>query len=397
MKILVINAGSSSLKYQLIDMENSFVMAKGNCDRIGIDGVLKHKTEKANIERDEKFTTHADAIKAVISAILDKDIGCLDSLDEISAIGHRVVHGGVLFNKPMYVTPEVLNGVDECSELAPLHNPAHVIGLKACEEVMPGKPQVVVFDTAFHQTMPPKAYMYALPYEYYQKYKIRRYGAHGTSHKYVAMKAAEALNTPKENLKIVTCHLGNGSSISAVDCGKCIDTSMGFTPLAGLMMGTRCGDIDPAIVTYMMAKENIAPDDFNSIMNKKSGVLAISGVSSDFREIDAAISEGNERAAIALDMFIYQTTKFIGAYAAAMGGIDALVFTAGIGENNAPLRERVCAGLGFMGIEVDSEKNKTQGELKIISKDNARVKVMVVPTNEELMIARETKEIIEAM
>ncbi len=378
-------------------MENSFVMAKGNCDRIGIDGVLKHKTEKANIERDEKFTTHADAIKAVISAILDKDIGCLDSLDEISAIGHRVVHGGVLFNKPMYVTPEVLNGVDECSELAPLHNPAHVIGLKACEEVMPGKPQVVVFDTAFHQTMPPKAYMYALPYEYYQKYKIRRYGAHGTSHKYVAMKAAEALNTPKENLKIVTCHLGNGSSISAVDCGKCIDTSMGFTPLAGLMMGTRCGDIDPAIVTYMMAKENIAPDDFNSIMNKKSGVLAISGVSSDFREIDAAISEGNERAAIALDMFIYQTTKFIGAYAAAMGGIDALVFTAGIGENNAPLRERVCAGLGFMGIEVDSEKNKTQGELKIISKDNARVKVMVVPTNEELMIARETKEIIEAM
>ncbi len=397
MKILVINAGSSSLKYQLIDMETTTALAKGNCDRIGLDGVFKHKTDRADIKKEVPMKTHADAIKTVIGALTDPEIGCISDLSEIKAIGHRIVSGGDIFNQSVLVTEEVIEGIDKCCELAPLHNPAHLIGIRACIEVMGDVPQVVVFDTAFHSTMPPKAYMYALPYKYYEQYKVRRYGAHGTSHKYVSLRAAAMLGKRPEELKIVTCHLGNGSSISAVDRGVCIDTSMGFTPLAGLMMGTRCGDIDPAVVTYLMEKENIPPKEFNRIMNKESGILAISGVSSDFRDIDNAIEEGNPRAKIALDMFEYQVTKFIGAYAAAMGGLDAIVFTAGVGENNPDLRVRCCAPLKFMGVEMDEEKNRVRGEERIVSSENSKIKVLVVPTNEELMIAADTEAIVSAL
>lgn len=397
MKILVINAGSSSLKYQLIDMETTTALAKGNCDRIGLDGVFKHKTDRADIKKEVPMKTHADAIKTVIGALTDPEIGCISDLSEIKAIGHRIVSGGDIFNQSMLVTEEVIEGIDKCCELAPLHNPAHLIGIRACIEVMGDVPQVVVFDTAFHSTMPPKAYMYALPYKYYEQYKVRRYGAHGTSHKYVSLRAAALLGKRPEELKIVTCHLGNGSSISAVDQGVCVDTSMGFTPLAGLMMGTRCGDIDPAVVTYLMGKENIPPEEFNRIMNKESGILAISGVSSDFRDIDSAIEAGNPRAKIALDMFEYQVTKFIGAYAAAMGGLDAIVFTAGVGENNPDLRVRCCAPLKFMGVEMDEEKNRVRGEERVVSTDASKVKVLVVPTNEELMIAADTEAIVSAL
>lgn len=396
MKILVINAGSSSLKYQLINMNTSAVLAKGNCDRIGLDGVLEHKTDSAKIKKEVALNNHADAIKVVLASLLDPEIGCIASLDEIYAVGHRVVHGGTLYNKPMLVTEEVIRGIDACSEFAPLHNPAHVVGIRACVEAMPGISQVVVFDTAFHQTMPAKAYMYALPYEYYEKYHVRRYGAHGTSHKYVSLRAAEMMGKKPEELKIVTCHLGNGSSVAAVDRGRCLDTSMGFTPLAGLMMGTRCGDIDPAVVTYLMEKENLSPKEFDQIMNKKSGVLAISGLSNDFRDIDKAIENGNERAKLVMDMFEYQITKYIGSYAAAMGGIDALVFTAGVGENNGGLRYRVCEPLKFMGIDVNPESIEWRSSDALISTPESKVATFVIATNEELMIARDTKTVVEA-
>lgn len=397
MKILVINAGSSSLKYQLINMADSKVLAKGIADKIGLDGVLEHKTDSVKIKEPAELKNHADAIHLVLKTLLDPERGCIQSLDEIAAIGHRIVHGGVLYNKPMLVDEEVIKGIEACSEFAPLHNPAHVVGIRACVEAMPGKPQVVVFDTAFHQTMPPKAYTYALPQEYYDKYKVRRYGAHGTSHKYVSLRAAEMLGKKPEELKVIVCHLGSGASISAVKNGKCVDTSMGFTPLAGLMMGTRCGDIDPAIVTYIMEKEGLTPKEMDTIMNKKSGLLAVSGLSSDFRAIDTAIEEGNERAKLALDIYEYETTKYIGAYAAAMGGVDVIAFTAGVGENNGDLRYRICEPLKFMGVEVDPATQSWRSRDAVISTPDSKVTVMVIATNEELMIARETEALVKAL
>ena len=363
MKILVINAGSSSLKYQLIDMDNEQVMAKGLCERIGIEGSnLQHtnvaKDEKTKIEKPMK--DHGDAIQMVIDALVDEKIGVIKSMDEIGAVGHRVVH----------------------------------VGIKACQKIMPNTPMVGVFDTAFHQTMPPKAYMYALPYEYYKNYGIRKYGFHGTSHKYVSQKAAEFLGKPAEDLKIVTCHLGNGSSITAVDGGKCVDTSMGFTPLDGVPMGTRTGSMDPAVVTYLINQKGMSAKDVDALMNKESGVSGVSGVSSDFRDLSAAAKEGNDRAQLALDMFSYQVKKDIGAYAAAMGGVDAVVFTAGVGENDAATRSAVVEGLDFMGIKINEDKNATRGTVDI-SADDATVKTLVIPTNEELMIAIDTKRLVE--
>ncbi len=396
MKILVINAGSSSLKYQLIDMDSEVVLAKGLCERIGIDGSnLQHtnvaKDEKTKIEKPMK--DHGDAIQMVINALVDEKIGVISSMDEIGAVGHRVVHGAEEFASSCLVTEAVMKALEKCTPLAPLHNPPNIIGIEACKKIMPDTPMVAVFDTAFHQTMPSKAYMYALPYEYYEKYRIRKYGFHGTSHKYVAAKAAEILGKAPEELKIVTCHLGNGSSISAVDNGKCVDTSMGFTPLDGVPMGTRTGSMDPAVVTYLI-NTGMTSEEVDALMNKKSGVQGISGVSSDFRDLAAASEEGNERAKLALDMFTYQVKKFVGAYAAAMGGVDAVVFTAGVGENDAATREAVTEGLGFMGIKIDKEKNASRGTVDITA-DGATVKTLVIPTNEELMIAIDTKNIVE--
>ncbi len=396
MKILVINAGSSSLKYQLIDMDSEVVLAKGLCERIGIDGSnLQHtnvaKDEKTKIEKPMK--DHGDAIQMVINALVDEKIGVISSMDEIGAVGHRVVHGAEEFASSCLVTEAVMKALEKCTPLAPLHNPPNIIGIEACKKIMPDTPMVAVFDTAFHQTMPSKAYMYALPYEYYEKYRIRKYGFHGTSHKYVAAKAAEILGKAPEELKIVTCHLGNGSSISAVDNGKCVDTSMGFTPLDGVPMGTRTGSMDPAVVTYLI-NTGMTSEEVDALMNKKSGVQGISGVSSDFRDLAAASAEGNERAKLALDMFTYQVKKFVGAYAVAMGGVDAVVFTAGVGENDAATREAVTEGLGFMGIKIDKEKNANRGTVDITA-DGATVKTLVIPTNEELMIAIDTKNIVE--
>ncbi len=397
MKILVINAGSSSLKYQLIDMTTKEVIAKGNCERIGIEGsVLKHKpTGKDAVELSAAMPSHKEAIKMVLDALLNAEYGVIKSLDEISAVGHRVVHGGEFFKGSVKIDDGVKDAIRQCFDLAPLHNPANLIGIEACESAM-GKdvPMVAVFDTAFHQTMPDYAYMYALPYEYYEKYKVRRYGFHGTSHKYVAGRAAEMLGKDLKDLKIVTAHLGNGSSITAVDGGKSVDTSMGFTPLAGLPMGTRCGDIDPAIVDFIMAKEGISAEEMNTVMNKKSGVLGISGVSSDFRDLESAASEGNKRASLALDMFHYHVKSYIASYAAAMGGIDALVFTAGIGENTKYTRGESVKGLEYMGIKIDDEKNSVRGVEADITAEGGKVKVLVIPTNEELMIAMDTQKII---
>lgn len=396
MKILVINAGSSSLKYQLIDMDGEKVLAKGVCDRIGIPGsVIKHKTHDGrSIEKEVVMKNHLEAIQQLISVLTDEQVGVIKSLDEINAVGHRVVHGGEKFFSSVVIDDEVLKTIEECGELAPLHNPPNVIGIKACKEILKDVPQVAVFDTAFHQTMPKKAYIYALPYEYYEKYKLRKYGFHGTSHKYVSERAAALLNKPYDQLKIVTCHLGNGSSIAAVDCGKSVDTSMGFTPLDGLAMGTRCGAIDPAAVTFLMNKENLSPDEMDTIMNKKSGVYGISGVSSDFRDLEKAVGEGNERAELALQTFEYQVKKYIGAYACAMGGLDAVVFTAGIGENNPTMRQQICSNLEFLGIKIDPEKNNCRGvEIDISAKD-AKVRTLVIPTNEELAIAKETIRLI---
>ena len=397
MKILVINAGSSSLKYQLIDMDSRAVLAKGLCERIGIDGSRLNHTpaggEKVVIE--SPMPSHADAIKLVIDALVDEKHGVINSMSEIGAVGHRVVHGGEKFSGSVVIDEAVKEGMRECIPLAPLHNPANLIGIEACEKVMPKVPQVGVFDTAFHQTMPEEAFLYGIPYEYYEKYKIRRYGFHGTSHNYVSGKAAEMLGKPIEQLKIITCHLGNGSSVAAVKNGKVIDTTMGLTPLAGILMGTRSGDLDPAIVTFLMEKENLDIDGINEVLNKKSGVFGVSGVSSDFRDLDAASKEGNKRAQAALKMFSYGIKKYIGAYCAAMGGTDAVVFTAGVGENDGAMRAAIVNGLEFLGIKIDAEKNKLRGEAIDISAEGALVRTLVIPTDEEMMIATETERLVK--
>ncbi len=399
MKILVINAGSSSLKYQLIDMETEKVMAKGLCERIGIEGSKLNHTpdggEKNVIEKDMK--DHSDAIKMVIEALTDANYGVISDMSEISAVGHRVVHGGETFSGSVVINDEVKKALEACIPLAPLHNPANLIGIAACEEAMPGVPQIGVFDTAFHQTMTKEAYMYAVPYEFYEKHKVRRYGFHGTSHKYVSQEAAKMLGKKPEELKMITCHMGNGSSITAVDGGKSVDTSMGFTPLAGVVMGTRCGDIDPAIVKFIAESENMTISEVDALLNKQSGVQGISGVSSDFRDLEAAQAEGNERASLALDMFVESVRKFIGAYMVKMGGVDAIIFTAGIGENTPVMRDAITKNLEAFGIKVDPEKNEKaiRGAQMEISSADSKVKVLVVPTNEELMIAKETLELLK--
>ena len=396
MEILVINAGSSSLKYQLINTDSKEVLAKGLCERIGIDGSnLQHtnvaKGEKTVIENPMK--DHGDAIQMVIDALVDEKIGVIKSMDEIGAVGHRVVHGGEEFTKSCLITDAVLKGLEKCTPLAPLHNPPNIIGIEACKKIMPNTPMVAVFDTAFHQTMPAEAYMYALPYEFYEQYRIRKYGFHGTSHKYVSQEAVKVLGKPAEELKIVTCHLGNGSSISAVDGGKCVDTSMGFTPLDGVPMGTRTGSMDPAVMTFLMNK-GMSAKEIDNLVNKESGVAGISDVSSDFRDLSAAAESGNKRAELALAMFSYQVKKFIGSYAAAMGGIDAVVFTAGVGENDAATRKDIVSGLEFMGIKIDDEKNSTRGTVDVSAAD-ATVKTLVIPTDEEMMIAIDTQRLVE--
>ncbi len=397
MKILVINAGSSSLKYQLIDMDEKKVLAKGLCERIGIEGSRLNHTpagcDKVVIE--SPMPSHADAIKLVIDALVDKNHGVIGSMAEIGAVGHRVVHGGESFSGSVIIDEEVKKALRDCIELAPLHNPANIIGIEACEKVMPGVKQVGVFDTAFHQTMPEEAYLYGIPYKYYEKYKIRRYGFHGTSHNYVSGKAAEMLGKDIKDLKIITCHLGNGSSVTAVKNGKVIDTTMGLTPLAGILMGTRSGDIDPAIVTFLMEKENLDIEGINKVLNKESGVFGVSGVSSDFRDLSSAAEDGNKRANAALKMFSYGIKKYIGSYAAAMGGVDVIVFTAGVGENDSQTRADITAGLEFLGIKIDSEKNKLRGKAIDVSASDATVKTLVIPTDEEMMIALETELLVK--
>lgn len=390
MKILVINAGSSSLKYQFIDIDTKQVLAKGLCERIGIDGKLTQKVSgRDNFVREDAMKDHSDAIRMVIEALTDKEVGVISDMKEIDAVGHRVVHGGEIFSGSVMIDDAVMDALQQCVPLAPLHNPANIIGIEACAKIMPDVPQVGVFDTAFHQTMPQKAYMYALPYEMYEKHKIRRYGFHGTSHKYVSGRVAEILGKNPEDLKIITLHLGNGSSITAVDGGKSVDTSMGFTPLAGVTMGTRCGDIDPAIVTFLMENEGLDAKGVDALMNKQSGVFGISGLSSDFRDLEGAM-DTDPKAKLALDMFAYSVKRYVGAYAAAMGGVDAIVFTAGIGENTALMRAAITEGLEFMGIKIDPELNKVRGEERDISAADATVKTLVIPTDEEMMIAMDT-------
>ena len=402
MKILVINAGSSSIKYQLIDMENEQVLAKGLCDRIGIPGgSFKHQVPGRDLYKvGVEMANHEAAINLVIKTLTDEKLGVISSMSEIQAVGHRVLHGGEKFSGSVIVNEAVVEAIKECFDLGPLHNPHNLTGILACEKLMPGVPQVAVFDTGFHQTMPDYAYMYALPYEYYEKYKIRRYGFHGTSHRYVSARAADMLGRKDnvEGLKIVTCHLGNGSSISAVKDGKCFDTTMGLTPLEGIIMGTRCGSIDPAIIPFLMKKENLSPDEIDKIMNKKSGILGVTGgVTSDNRDIEEGARGGNERYKLIESMLCHQLTKYIGGYAAAMGGVDAIVFTGGIGENNPQYRTRVAEKLAFLGVSIDEELNakakRTSVEYDISTKD-AKVRMLVIPTNEELMIARDTLELV---
>ena len=395
MNVLVINCGSSSLKFQLINSESEAVLAKGLCERIGIDGRLTYQPAGGEKSVSEKaMPTHTEAIQFVIDALTDADTGVVKSLDEIGAVGHRVVHGGEKFAKSVVVTPEVKSAIAECNDLAPLHNPANLIGIEACESLMPGTPQVVVFDTAFHQTMPEKAYMYGLPYEYYEKYKVRRYGFHGTSHSFVSKRVAEIVGKPYNATKTIVCHLGNGASVSAVLNGESVDTSMGLTPLEGLVMGTRSGDIDPAIMEFIAKKENLDIAGIMNVLNKKSGVEGVSGVSSDFRDLEAAAKAGNKRAELAIDVFAYRVAKYVGAYTAAMNGVDNIVFTAGIGENCALVRTKVCSYLGYLGITIDEEANGKRGEEIVISTPDSKVKVLVVPTNEELAIARETVALV---
>ncbi|SHJ66141.1 acetate/propionate family kinase [Tepidibacter formicigenes] len=397
MNILVINCGSSSLKYQLINMENESVLAKGLAERIGIEGsVVKHQTTgKDKVTIEESMKDHKDALKIVLDSIAHPEYGAVKDMNEISAVGHRVVHGGEKFTTSVVITDEVKKGIEDCVELAPLHNPANLIGINACQEILPNVPMVAVFDTAFHQTMPKSSFLYGLPYELYEKYGVRRYGFHGTSHKYVSQRAAQMLGKNIEDLKIVTCHLGNGASIAAVENGKCVDTSMGFTPLEGLIMGTRCGDMDPAIVPFIMEKEGLDAVGLNNLMNKKSGVLGMTGISSDFRDIEDAANNGDEKAITALDAYCKRVKKYIGSYMAEMGGLDVVLFTAGIGENSTLIREQVCKGLEGIGIKIDIEKNNVRGEERVISTENSKVKVLIVPTNEELMIARETTELVK--
>ena len=393
MKVLVVNAGSSSLKYQLFDTAEGIVLAKGNCERIGIEGSkITHKTKEGKSRvKEMPLPTHADAISLVVEMLLDKEVGCIASAGEIEAIGHRVVHGGPYYAQSVLVTEEVMDVLENCRAFAPLHTGAHIMGIRGCLKVMPGVPQVLVFDTAFHQTMEKEAYMYGISYDMYDEYKIRRYGAHGTSHRYVSAEAAKLIG--KADAKIVTCHIGNGSSISAVKDGKCVDTSMGFTPLDGIMMGTRCGAIDPAIVPFIMEKKGYTPAEMDAYMNKKCGFLGISGISSDARDIEAAMKAGDERAKLAFDMLCYQIKKFIGSYAAAMGGLDAIVFTAGIGEHTPYIREGALSGLEFLGVELDDERNSfVHSDVPVkISKDSSKVSVYMIPTNEELVIAKDTE------
>jgi len=393
MNILVINCGSSSLKYQLIESNKEEVLAKGLCERIGISGsAITHTPAKGQkVTTEVEMTDHKDAVKLVIEKLTDSEVGVIKSLDEIDAVGHRVVHGGEKFASSVVINEEVMSAIAECNDLAPLHNPANIIGINACSDVMPGVPMVAVFDTAFHQTMPKKAYMYGLPYEYYEKYKVRRYGFHGTSHDFVSNRAAEILGKKRDELKIIVCHLGNGASISAVKNGKSVDTSMGLTPLEGLIMGTRSGDIDPAIVGYIAEKEGLTTDEVITVLNKKSGVLGLSnGLSSDFRDLSDAADSGNQIAADTLDSYAYRVAKYIGSYVVAMGGVDAIVFTAGIGENNAKVRGLVGEYISCLGTSIDAEKNKLRGEEVILSKPEDKVVTMIVPTDEELAIARET-------
>lgn len=398
MKVLVINAGSSSVKYQLIDMEKKTVLAKGLCERIAIDGHLKHTPlveGKVVFDEDIPMPTHSEAIAAVIDKLVDPECGVLSSMSEIDAVGHRVVHGGEAFAESMLIDEKVMAALEECIPLAPLHNPANITGINACKAVMgESVPQVAVFDTSFHQTMPNKAYVYALPYEYYTKHRVRRYGFHGISHRYISGRLAELMGRKPEELKLISCHMGNGSSITAVMNGKSVDTSMGFTPLAGVPMGTRCGDIDTSIVEYITERENISVQELSTVLNKKSGVFGISGVSSDFRDLEDAANKGNERARLALDMFYYSVAKYIGAYTAAMNGTDAIVFTAGIGENSATTRKGIMEYLGYLGVEIDEEANSKRGEDIMISTKDSKVKVFVIPTNEELLIAKDTAEIV---
>lgn len=396
MNVLVINCGSSSLKFQLINSDTEAVLAKGLCERIGIDGRLTYQPAGGEKEvSDKAMPTHTEAIQFVIDALTGEETGVVKSLDEIGAVGHRVVHGGEKFASSVVITDEVKKAIEECNDLAPLHNPANLIGINACEELMPGTPMVAVFDTAFHQTMPEKAYMYGLPYEYYDKYKVRRYGFHGTSHSFVSKRVAEITGVPYDQTKTIVCHLGNGASVSAVLNGKSVDTSMGLTPLEGLVMGTRSGDIDPAILEFLAKKEDMDITALMNMLNKKSGVFGLSNnLSSDFRDLDDAANAGNKQAKVALDVFCYRVAKYIGSYTAAMNGVDNIVFTAGIGENSASVRKEICSYLGYLGITIDDEANGKRGEEIVISTPDSKVKVLVVPTNEELAIARETVALV---
>ena len=390
MKILIINAGSSSLKYQFMESEGGEVFAKGLCERIGIDGRLTHKVPgRENVVREIPMPTHNEAIQSVLDIMVDPQYGVIASTDEIAAVGHRVLHGGAAFTESCIIDDACIAAIEKCIPLGPLHNPANLMGIRACQKIMPNTPQVAVFDTAFHMTMPPKAYIYAIPYEYYEKDDVRRYGFHGTSHRYVSARAIDMLGNP-EHSRVISCHLGNGSSLAAIVDGKVMDTSMGLGPLAGFPMGTRSGDVDATILEYLMGRYGYDIKEMLNILNKKSGVLGISGISSDFRDLDAAAAQGNERAQLALDKFIYEVKKYIGAYATVLGGVDALLFTAGIGENSADLREKICQGLEYMGVKVDSEKNKVRGQEAVVSTDDSKVKVFIIPTNEELMIAMDT-------
>ena len=398
MNVLVINCGSSSLKYQLISSDTEEVLAKGLCERIGIDGSAITHTPAGGekITEEHPMPDHTEAVRLVIEKLTDDKVGVIKSLDEIDAVGHRIVHGGEKFASSVVITDEVQKAIEDCNDLAPLHNPANLIGVNSCKAIMPNVPMVAVFDTAFHQTMPKKAYLYGLPYEYYEKYKVRRYGFHGTSHDFVSKRAAEILGKNRDDLKIIVCHLGNGASISAVDHGKSVDTSMGLTPLEGLIMGTRSGDIDPAIVGFIAEKENITAEEVINVCNKKSGVLGLSGgVSSDFRDLEAAANSGNEKAKDTLETYAYKVAKYIGSYAMAMKGVDVIAFTAGVGENNQQMRADIGAYLEWLGTSIDSEKNKLRGEEVILSKDTDKVVTMVVPTNEELAIARETVRLVK--
>ncbi|MCX7710771.1 MAG: acetate kinase [Clostridia bacterium] len=397
MKVLVINTGSSSLKYQLIDMTNEAVLAKGLCDRIGIEkSFLKHAKNGGDaVVLEKDMANHKVAIQEVINALTDKETGVINSMSEISAVGHRVVHGGEKFTDSVIIDDEVMKALRECIELAPLHNPPNIVGIEACQQIMPNTPMVAVFDTAFHQTMPKHAFLYALPYDMYENYGVRKYGFHGTSHKYVAQRAAAMLGKPIEQLKMISCHLGNGASVCAIDGGKSIETSMGFTPLAGLAMGTRSGTLDPAVIKFLMEKKSMTIKEIDDYLNKKSGVLGISGVSSDFRDLHTAADEGNERAALAIEVFCYRVKKYIGEYAAVLGGLDAVIFTAGIGENNDIVRKKALSNMEFMGIKIDWEKNAVKGREIDISTPDAKVRTLVIPTNEELAIAREALKLVK--